>query len=260
MDNHGDRKPKLHEIIAATEYNNRLKPPVIKIIEKAKRIPVIGSMVNALQDINLDIAEQSALSGSEIDTLTGLNNRAGLGTRIYQLYHTLRRAAENPDNLKEMRLAVYFIDVNKLKAFNDKYGHPAGDELLKGVATVLKNSSRRPEDIIARAGGDEYVVVGERESTTQDDQDEIVERMFEKMDSFRKEFEKKYPNLPEGTVTLAVGRAVYTLEEIDMLIKDNPGLNLADLILPRADQSMYKAKGEAHTTKGNGFTKFARVS
>jgi len=81
------------------------------------------------------------------DTLTGLYNRQYYETEIERLQHS-----------RLFPISIIMIDVDGLKWVNDHRGHQAGDELLQRVAGLLK-SSFRPEDMVARMGGDEFVVV-----------------------------------------------------------------------------------------------------
>jgi diguanylate cyclase (GGDEF)-like protein len=80
------------------------------------------------------------------DPLTGLPNRLHLERR-------LQWKIEN-----RQPFSVAFLDVNHFKAVNDKYGHPAGDSVLKQFAEELK-SNVRPSDIVGRWGGDEFLVL-----------------------------------------------------------------------------------------------------
>ncbi len=84
------------------------------------------------------------------DALTGLLNRAGL---LKGLQLTCLDSAN-----AEKEIAVIFIDLNKFKPINDKYGHNVGDELLKKVAQRFKRSVRE-HDFVGRWGGDEFVIV-----------------------------------------------------------------------------------------------------
>jgi len=80
------------------------------------------------------------------DPLTGLYNRAYLEEEMKRL-----------DTERQLPLGIIMADINGLKLVNDTYGHQTGDELLKNAARVLKNACRK-EDIIARWGGDEFVI------------------------------------------------------------------------------------------------------
>ncbi|MCX8082524.1 MAG: diguanylate cyclase [bacterium] len=80
------------------------------------------------------------------DTLTGLYNRAYLEEEMERL-----------DTERQLPLSMIMVDLNNLKKMNDTYGHIAGDEMLKKVADILKISCRK-EDIVARWGGDEFVI------------------------------------------------------------------------------------------------------
>jgi diguanylate cyclase (GGDEF)-like protein len=87
--------------------------------------------------------------GADHDPLTGLLNRRGflgrLGTEVRRV-----ATADNP-------LAVLFIDLDNFKGVNDRYGHVAGDRLLRRVATALDDGLGR-DGILGRWGGDEFVV------------------------------------------------------------------------------------------------------
>lgn len=84
------------------------------------------------------------------DALTGLPNRHLLQERL----DFLLRDAER----QHSPLAVCYLDLDGFKAINDQHGHDAGDALLRGVAQRL-NEQRRGNDVVARIGGDEFVVV-----------------------------------------------------------------------------------------------------
>jgi diguanylate cyclase (GGDEF)-like protein/PAS domain S-box-containing protein len=85
------------------------------------------------------------------DALTGLPNRALFADR---LGHVLARRG------RETSTAVYFLDVDRFKRINDSLGHAAGDEVLREVAKRL-NGVLRPEDTVARFGGDEFTLLCE---------------------------------------------------------------------------------------------------
>lgn len=87
------------------------------------------------------------------DPLTGLANRTLLRDRLQHSLERTRRTGE--------LVAVIYLDLDDFKRVNDRLGHPAGDRLLQLVATRLQGLLR-PEDTLARIGGDEFVVVSER--------------------------------------------------------------------------------------------------
>ncbi|MBD0272300.1 MAG: diguanylate cyclase [Acetobacteraceae bacterium] len=94
-------------------------------------------------------AELTALSA--IDGLTGLANRRRFDTAL---------AAEWGRAGRERRpLSLLLLDADCFKAFNDMYGHPAGDEVLKTIASCIRASLRRPADLAARYGGEEFAVL-----------------------------------------------------------------------------------------------------
>jgi len=85
------------------------------------------------------------------DGLTGIYNRRLFDEHMDRVWH---QAARN-----RTELALLLIDIDHFKAYNDHYGHQAGDECLKKVAACLAAVARRPLDIAARYGGEEFAVV-----------------------------------------------------------------------------------------------------
>ena len=87
---------------------------------------------------------------SIVDQLTGLYNRRYIDTILDQQYGLFKRHFQ--------RFGLVMIDVDKFKSINDQFGHLAGDEALKFVASVLQRTMRSM-DFLARFGGDEFVIV-----------------------------------------------------------------------------------------------------
>jgi diguanylate cyclase (GGDEF)-like protein len=86
------------------------------------------------------------------DGLTGLLNRAALEEQARSLWQHAR--------LGGLPVSVMLIDIDHFKAYNDHYGHPAGDRCLKEVATAIAGAARRrPLDIVARYGGEEIIAI-----------------------------------------------------------------------------------------------------
>jgi len=87
---------------------------------------------------------------STLDPLTGALNRAGLEIQGKRVCLRAQRGGRS--------LAVIMIDVDYFKVINDTYGHPMGDEVLRHLARLLK-LELRPSDVMARFGGEEFVLV-----------------------------------------------------------------------------------------------------
>lgn len=85
------------------------------------------------------------------DGLTGLHNRRYLNEHLLPLWRQARREGK--------RLVLAIFDIDDFKPYNDTYGHLAGDDCLRTVATTIAGRARRPLDIVVRYGGDEFVVV-----------------------------------------------------------------------------------------------------
>ncbi len=94
-------------------------------------------------------AELRRLAGT--DALTGVANRLGFETAAD---HEVKRAARY-----KHPLAVFTADIDHFKRVNDTFGHAAGDEALRQFADALRQTLRGPIDLIARTGGEEFVVI-----------------------------------------------------------------------------------------------------
>jgi diguanylate cyclase (GGDEF)-like protein len=85
------------------------------------------------------------------DGLTGINNRRAFDEHMDKIWQQAIRDRAS--------MALMLLDIDHFKAYNDYYGHQAGDECLKQVAWTLMRSARRPLDITARYGGEEFAIV-----------------------------------------------------------------------------------------------------
>lgn len=103
-------------------------------------------LVDGLQRANTELKTQALT-----DALTGLLNRRALMQELARLTSLAQRTAS--------WLLVGAVDLDGFKRVNDQHGHEAGDDLLRGVAASLQ-ASLRTGDVLARIGGDEFVVVG----------------------------------------------------------------------------------------------------
>jgi diguanylate cyclase (GGDEF)-like protein len=145
------------------------------------------------------------------DQLTGLYNR-----------HYLQEAASkklSEANRHQHPLCLLVLDIDYFKKVNDSYGHLVGDAVLKKVAKLLKNFSRS-EDIVARIGGEEFVILLDHCDG---------QKGQEKAQKIRKETQSLNPN--DIPITLSIGVATLSTE----------GESFSDL-LNRADSAVYRAK------------------
>jgi diguanylate cyclase (GGDEF)-like protein len=85
------------------------------------------------------------------DALTGLANRR----RFEKTFERAREGARRTGR----SLSLLLVDADHFKRFNDRYGHPVGDEVLKGLARCLSASVHRPDDLVARVGGEEFAML-----------------------------------------------------------------------------------------------------
>lgn len=101
--------------------------------------------------VELEQANQRLQALSMQDGLTGIRNRRYFNDRLEQEWQRGLREGES--------VALLLIDIDYFKAFNDRFGHLAGDECLQVVAEVIEQSLTRPSDSVSRYGGEEFAVV-----------------------------------------------------------------------------------------------------
>jgi diguanylate cyclase (GGDEF)-like protein len=152
------------------------------------------------------------------DSLTGLLNR---GAAVERLEHDLARARS-----RGQVLVLLFIDVDDLKAINDSFGHEGGDAAIRAVADALA-ATTRPTDIVARFGGDEFVLAW-LEAPGATGPSRMAERVRQRVSASTVEVR----GCPI-TVTCSIGVAV-----------SEPSDTTVDSLIHRADLGLYNAKTE----------------
>jgi diguanylate cyclase (GGDEF)-like protein len=148
---------------------------------------------------------------SSSDALTGLHNRRFLTQRLSE---ELTRSYRQKSSF-----TVLMADVDDFKKYNDTHGHPAGDEVLKKVASILLGAVRSV-DCTARYGGEEFAVL--LTETTAEEAQEVAERI-----RARVEAEK----FPQRKITISIGIAEFP----------NDGYT-AEAVISSADEALYEAK------------------
>ena len=133
------------------------------------------------------------------DTLTGLYNRAYFEEELKRL-----------DTSRQLPLSMLVGDINGLKLINDAFGYKEGDSILKGMADILKKSCRA-DDIIARWGGDEFVIM--LPNTCEDVVSKIISRIRRKCEKFN------YKNIPLN-ISLGFSTKVKINQEISDITRE----------------------------------------
>jgi len=159
-------------------------------------------------------AEDALLILSLTDDLTGLYNRR----RFFVLTEQYLKVAIRT----KKRLLLLFIDMDDLKWINDQYGHNEGDQALIDFAEILKQSFRE-SDIIARIGGDEFVVLF---VSTDENHERLLTRLHENLKDYNDQRSRRYP------LSVSVGTAQFDPEYPISI----------DELLSKADASMYAEK------------------
>lgn len=139
-----------------------------------------------------------------VDELTGLPNRRGWSVELPRAIERARRDG--------IPLSIAMIDLDHFKRFNDDFGHPAGDKLLKAAA-LLWSAALRAVDQLARYGGEEFIVL--LPAADAEEAAEVIERLR--------------PATPAGQ-TFSAGIATWD------------GLETSDELIARADEALYEAK------------------
>ncbi|MDH4565955.1 GGDEF domain-containing protein [Pseudomonas sp. BN414] len=156
------------------------------------------------------------------DSLTGLYNRRSFNRQLERLWRQAQR--------EQHGLALLLCDVDHFKAYNDRYGHQAGDQVLQQVARVLEDTARRPLDMAVRLGGEEFAVllydIGEQEAR----------RCAEKLRAALEGQSIRHEASPTAPVlTMSIGVAC---------IHPLPGMPLGKLyeLYEHADRALYEGK------------------
>lgn len=108
-----------------------------------------GAFADMTGKIRSNILELERLSS--LDGLTGVANRRSLDAALDKEWQRARREGTE--------LSLMMIDMDFFKAYNDRYGHQAGDDCLKSIADTISRIVKRPADLVARYGGEEFAVL-----------------------------------------------------------------------------------------------------
>lgn len=185
--------------------------------------PLAPAVVRARVQTQLTLKSQADALHRQamLDGLTGLYNRAYFHEHLELEWRRHQR--------QQVPLGFALLDVDHFKAFNDQYGHVAGDACLRRVAEALKASTRRPAEFVVRYGGEEFAIV--MPNTPREEIGRFGEWICRQVQDLAIPHEG---SSAAPVVTISAGLAV---------LVPTPDRTWSDLI-ERADRALYRAKQE----------------
>ncbi|AVJ56988.1 hypothetical protein C5610_12280 [Idiomarina sp. OT37-5b] len=199
------RREKLE---AQERYNEELEG---RVEERTFELQIA---LRELQDVNTELEKRNFE-----DSLTGLYNRRYFTQQLEKEY---RRAFRN-----QRPLSLLMVDIDHFKKVNDTHGHFIGDQILQGLASVLKQSAKRPGDIVCRYGGEEFAII-------------LADSLQEQAEAFAESLVKRVRKTRFATdsgarnITISVGVA-----ELDSAAGQS-----TERLFKAADEALYRAKRE----------------
>ena len=205
----------------------KYKDRVVGVLDFSR--PAVGAFAEEEIQLLAAIANQAAMAIvnarlfqetvelSLTDPLTGTANRRHLFSRLEMEVTRAQRFGND--------LSFIMIDVDHFKLYNDRNGHPAGDEVLKGVAASMLRTVRKI-DTVARYGGEEFAVI--LPQIRRDEAMAVAEKLRRAISQIAFPYADSQPG---GQVTVSVGLAHYPTDAPDL-----------HQLLVRADAALYAAK------------------
>ena len=206
---------------------NNLPVGTLCVIDKEQR--EFTPEVRAALEHGKRLLEDSLILRSQAiqDHLTGLFNRRYFDVNLGREWRRSYR--------KLIPITVLMVDLDHFKAYNDTYGHQAGDKLLKKIGTALKGVATRGGDVVARYGGEEFVLV--LPETKADGAAQIAERVLDAV----RDLAVPHSGSATGFVTTSVGGAI---------ADDQRALRLGvEALVGLADDALYEAKDAGRNTQ-----------
>ncbi|MDD3815780.1 MAG: cache domain-containing protein [Desulfocapsaceae bacterium] len=196
--------------VVATAFNgmvSRLQDNIrhldAKVVERTSELQILNRKLEAL---------------STTDGLTGIANRRCFDEVLATEWSRAARL--------EQPLALGMLDIDWFKKYNDHYGHQAGDECLRRVASVFRANVCRTSDLVARYGGEEFVFIAP--ATDGDSALSMAQKVSEALQGLALPHEMS----PFGCVTISIGVAAM----------DPRDMHSPDILLQSADAALYRAK------------------
>ena len=201
-------------------------------LERAAMSKDLSSLTESLKTRNLQLqdARKQLAEQATIDEMTGLRNRRGVNIIINDELGRMKRA--------QLPVSLIVLDVDHFKTYNDNYGHPAGDQVLQRIATVMLEMTNRSGEFAARMGGEEFAMFFPTMKLAA--ALEVAERVREGVLNLRIPHEK---SLTSEFVTVSIG-VVSCVPEWELEF---------DELLQAADDALYESKtsGRNRITAGD---------
>jgi len=169
-------------------------------------------------ELRLQEANEALQRLTLVDTVTDVANRRQFDRALAEEWARAIRAGTS--------IGLVLVDVDHFKPYNDRYGHPAGDECLRRIAAVLGRTLLRAGDLVARYGGEEFAAI--LPLTDVDAAMAVAERMRRSVEALA----MPHGATPLGIVTISGGVAAS---------RPDPGTDPLDLVA-RVDAALYEAK------------------
>ena len=183
----------------------------------------LGELTTSLRDRNRQLrdARRQLTDLANVDELTGLGNRRLINKVLQEEINRARRANAS--------VAEVLLDVDFFKAYNDTYGHPAGDVVLKRLADVMQRATSRAGEVVGRYGGEEFILV--LPGASSQSALRTAERLQEMVAAEHIPHEKSEIG---GIITVSQG-VVSIVPDAEMTPED---------IIEQADKALYRAKNQ----------------
>lgn len=198
------------------------------------RKPFHHEIVKARVRTHLELAQKRRLLEElvNLDALTSIPNRRHLEHTLLSNWKDAKRS--------QKPIAIAMLDVDFFKNYNDHYGHAAGDEVLRRIATTIEHQLKRPRDLVCRYGGEEFCFV--LPDTNFEGAQRILENCCQAVEELHIEHEKSQTS---PVVTVSIGASVCQPK----------GEELYENALLVADQLLYKSKEDGRNRLSISFGK-----
>ena len=206
---------KQNEMTVLTKYGNEITMTWHVAIITDEHDDITGAVISGDDITEYKKIEATLRDLTFIDELTGLYNRRG--------FLTLARQHINISNRTQKEILLLFADLDGMKKINDTLGHHQGDMALIDTANILRKTFRE-SDIIARIGGDEFVVLamgkGENDATV------LQERLYKNLQIHNTHEDRPY------NLSISLGVTTY----------QSPSAYTVNVLMSHADKLMYEHK------------------